>query len=386
MHDELRADIPAQSLVLGGGAPIYHREYKEPKYFQEIAAFSADSIADCTMDEAKTIAEWIMGQPNIASKKWVYNQYDSMVGTVNQSTNAHSDAAVVKVKGTDKSIAMTVDCNSRFVYADPFIGGMAAVTEAARNLVCTGAEPAAITNCLNFGNPYNPEVYYQFVYAIKGLGEACKKFDTPVTGGNVSFYNQSSDDNAVFPTPTIGMVGMLPAGQKQMTLDFKNAGDLIYVIGHQANDINSSQYLVHYKKVQQSPVPYFNLDEEYNNQHALLKAISAGLIESAHDTSEGGLFAALVESAMPKQLGFEISKNNDLRNDAYLFGETQGRIVVSIKAENKNAFETLMKEKAVKVDEIGKVSASTISIAGTSFGDVGTYTHIYENRLGELLA
>lgn len=386
MHDELRADIPAQSLVLGGGAPIYHREYKEPKYFQEIAEFSADSIADCTMDEAKTIAEWIMGQPNIASKKWVYNQYDSMVGTVNQSTNAHSDAAVVKVKGTDKSIAMTVDCNSRFVYADPFIGGMAAVTEAARNLVCTGAEPAAITNCLNFGNPYNPEVYYQFVYAIKGLGEACKKFDTPVTGGNVSFYNQSSDDNAVFPTPTIGMVGMLPAGQKQMTLDFKNAGDLIYVIGHQANDINSSQYLVHYKKVQQSPVPYFNLDEEYNNQHALLKAISAGLIESAHDTSEGGLFAALVESAMPKQLGFEISKNNDLRNDAYLFGETQGRIVVSIKAENKNAFESLMKEKAVKVDEIGKVSASTISIAGTSFGDVGTYTHIYENRLGELLA
>lgn len=386
MHNELRADIPAQSLVLGGGAPVYHREYSEPRYFQEIAKFSIDTVADCSMDEAKNIATWIMGQPNIASKKWVYNQYDSMVGTVNQSTNAHSDAAVVKVKGTDKSIAMTVDCNSRFVYADPFIGGMAAVTEAARNLVCTGAEPAAITNCLNFGNPYNPEVYYQFVHAIKGLGEACKKFDTPVTGGNVSFYNQSSDDNAVFPTPTIGMVGMLPAGQKQMTLDFKQAGDLIYVIGHQANDISSSQYLVHYKKVQQSPIPYFNLDEEYNNQHALLKAISAGLIESAHDTSEGGLFAALVESAMPKQLGFEISKNNDLRTDAYLFGETQGRIVISIKAENKTTFETLMKEKGVKVDEIGKVTASGISISGNDFGSIATYTDIYENRLGELLA
>ncbi|MFY8108864.1 MAG: phosphoribosylformylglycinamidine synthase subunit PurL, partial [Bacteroidia bacterium] len=154
MHNELRADIPAQSLVLGGGAPVYHREYSEPRYFQDIAKFSIDSVADCSIDEAKNIATWIMGQPNIASKKWVYNQYDSMVGTVNQSTNAHSDAAVVKVKGTDKSIAMTVDCNSRFVYADPFIGGMAAVTEAARNLVCTGAEPAAITNCLNFGNPY----------------------------------------------------------------------------------------------------------------------------------------------------------------------------------------------------------------------------------------
>ena len=182
------------------------------------------------------------------------------------------------------------------------------------------------------------------------------------------------------------MVGLLPAGQKQMTLDFKQAGDLIYVIGHQANDISSSQYLVHYRKVQQSPVPYFNLDEEYNNQHALLKAISAGLIESAHDTSEGGLFVSLVESAMPKQLGFEISKNNDLRTDAYLFGETQGRIVISIKAANKTAFETLMKEKGVKVDEIGKVTSSTISIAGNDFGSIGAYTLIYENKLGELLA
>jgi phosphoribosylformylglycinamidine synthase len=182
------------------------------------------------------------------------------------------------------------------------------------------------------------------------------------------------------------MVGMLPEGQKQMTLDFKNVGDLIYVIGHQANDINSSQYLVHYKKVQQSPIPYFNLDEEYNNQHALLKAISSGLIESAHDTSEGGLFAALVESAMPKQLGFEISKNNDLRNDAYLFGETQGRIVVSIKAENQLAFETLMKDRGVEISEIGKATTGSISIASNDFGNIASYTHIYENRLGELLA
>ena len=207
MNNELRADIPGESLVLGGEAPVYNREYTEPKYFKEIEKFDINSIKDVTLSEverqhsALEIAKFLAAHPNIASKRWVYNQYDSMVGTINQTTNAPSDASVVKVKGTDKSIAMTVDCNSRFVWADPFVGGQIAVAEAARNLVCAGAEPAAITNCLNFGNPYNPEVYYQFVYAIKGMGEACKKFDTPVTGGNVSFYNQSSDNDAVFPTP-----------------------------------------------------------------------------------------------------------------------------------------------------------------------------------------
>lgn len=385
MNGELRADIPSQSLVLGGGAPVYHREYREPKYFQEIAAYSINQVANLNLDEAKQVAAWICGQPNIASKRWIYNQYDSMVGTVNQSTNAPSDAAVVKVKGTNKSIAMTVDCNSRFVYADPYVGGMAAVTEAARNLVCTGAEPAAITNCLNFGNPYNQEVYYQFVHAIKGMGDACKKFDTPVTGGNVSFYNQSSDENAVFPTPTIGMVGLLPEGKQATTLSFKSAGDLIYVLGTQADDISSSQYLVHYRKVQQSPAPYFNLDEEYTNQHTLLKAIQQGLIESAHDTSEGGLFVCLLESAMAGNKGFEVKQNNSIRLDSWLFGETQGRIVVSIKPENKLAFETLMHDYGVNTDCLGTVKAAGLSINGADFGDLESYRHTYDTKIGELL-
>jgi phosphoribosylformylglycinamidine synthase len=385
MNNELRADIPAESLVLGGGAPVYERAYTEPKYFKDIAAFDLNSIADCSLEEAKDIAKWIVAQPNIASKKWVYNQYDSMVGTINQSTNKASDAAVVKVKGTDKSIAMTVDCNSRFVYADPYKGGMMAVAEAARNLVCTGAEPAAITNCLNFGNPYNPEVYYQFVYAIKGMGDACRKFDTPVTGGNVSFYNQSSDENAVFPTPSIGMVGLIPSGKKQMSLDFKNEGDLIYVLGEQHNDISSSQYLVHYKNTKQSPAPFFDLDQEYAIQKSLLEAISLHLIESAHDTSEGGLFVALFESAKPNQLGFHIKQNNTLRTDAFLFGETQSRIVVSITPLKKQAFENLLKQHAITFDHIGQVSNGSISINDEDFGNTRAYDDLYENSLGQLL-
>jgi phosphoribosylformylglycinamidine synthase II len=387
MHNELVADIPGESLVLGGGAPVYHREYEEPKYFAEIAKFDINSIKDCSIQEAKTIAQNLAAHPNICSRRWVYNQYDSMVGTINQTTNAPSDAAVVKVKGTDKSIAMTTDCNSRFVHANPFVGGMIAVSEAARNLVCSGAEPAAVTNCLNFGNPYNKEVYYQFVHAIKGMGEACKKFDTPVTGGNVSFYNQSSDNDAVFPTPTIGMVGLIRDGKKHMTLDFKQAGDSIYLIGESKNDIASSQYLVSQHKVQLSPAPAFNLDEEFAVQQATSKSIANNLIQSAHDTSEGGLFISLLESAMHNELGFEITKpNTQLRNDAFLFGEAQSRIVVSVTSSNAAAFEKLMQENNVKFEKLGVVTTGNITVDGVDFGKTNEYKNTYLTSLESKLA
>jgi phosphoribosylformylglycinamidine synthase len=386
MNGELRADIPGESLVLGGGAPVYHREYTEPKYFKEIEKFNINQVADIELSDAPAIAKYLMGHPNIASKRWVYNQYDSMVGTINQTTNAPSDAAVVKVKGTDKSIAMTVDCNSRFVFANPFVGGMIAVSEAARNLVCSGAEPAAITNCLNFGNPYNPEVYYQFVYAIKGLGEACKKFDTPVTGGNVSFYNQSSDDNAVFPTPTIGMVGLLGSGKKHMTLNFKQAGDIIYQIGTSKNDLGCSHYLAHFKQVAQSPAPYFNLDEEHQLHQSVLKLINAGLIQSAHDVSEGGLLTCLLESAMPNNLSFEVSKTSELRTDAFLFGEAQGRVVVSVDPKNQEAFEALLNGLNQGFEKLGTVSTGEVKVGSHSFGALSNYKTIFENSLEEQLS
>ncbi|MGZ8524195.1 MAG: phosphoribosylformylglycinamidine synthase subunit PurL, partial [Chitinophagaceae bacterium] len=239
MHGELEASLPAHELVLGGGAPQYDREYREPAYFTGIKKFTTSTIPE--PKDLKAIAEQVIQLPSIASKRWIFNQYDSMVGTANTSTNAPSDAAVVVVKGSKKGLAVTTDCNSRYVYADPYKGTMIAVSEAARNIVCSGGQPLGVTNCLNFGNPYDPEVYYQFVHAIKGMGEACRKFDTPVTGGNVSFYNQNPD-GPVNPTPTIGMVGLLEDVNNKMTLDFKDEGDVLYLLGHSQNDINSSEY------------------------------------------------------------------------------------------------------------------------------------------------
>ncbi|HEX3167226.1 MAG TPA: phosphoribosylformylglycinamidine synthase subunit PurL, partial [Chitinophagaceae bacterium] len=240
MNNELEASLPAYDLVLGGGAPQYDREFREPKYLNEIRKFDPDSVL--VPGDLKAIAEKLIVLPSIASKRWIYNQYDSMVCTNNASTNAPTDAPVVLVKGTKKGLAITTDCNSRYVFADPYKGTMIAVSEAARNIVCSGGQPLGVTNCLNFGNPYDPEVYYQFVQAIKGMGEACRKFDTPVTGGNVSFYNQNPD-GPVYPTPTIGMVGLLENINEKMTLDFKEEGDVIYLLGRSTNDINSSQYL-----------------------------------------------------------------------------------------------------------------------------------------------
>ncbi|MBS1496936.1 MAG: phosphoribosylformylglycinamidine synthase subunit PurL, partial [Bacteroidetes bacterium] len=230
------AILPADELVLGGGAPQYDREVKEPAYLQKIKAFDATAIKEPA--DLKTIAEKIIDLPNIASKRWIYEQYDSMVGAGTITTNAASDAAIVLAKPTNKALALTTDCNSRYVFADPYKGAMIAVAEAARNIVCSGGTPLGVTNCLNFGNPYDPEVYYQFTNAIKGMGEACIKFDTPVTGGNVSFYNQSTD-GPVYPTPTIGMVGLLDDVNNKMSLNFKNEGDIIYLLGKSRNDFNS---------------------------------------------------------------------------------------------------------------------------------------------------
>jgi phosphoribosylformylglycinamidine synthase len=264
---------------------------------------------------------------------------------------------------------------------------MIAVSEAARNIVCSGGDPAAVTNCLNFGNPYNTEVYWQFVQSIKGMGEACLKFGTPVTGGNVSFYNQSSDNDAVFPTPTIGMVGLVDGTKPHMTLDFKQAGDIIYLIGQSQNDIGCSQYLVSQHNVQLSPAPYFNLEEEYN-MHQLVKALIAkNNIQSAHDCSEGGLFIALLESAKVRNLGFDIkSQPSGIRNDAYLFGEAQGRVVVSVKANAVLAFEAAIKEGNVSVEKLGTVTNGILSVANTTFGQISEYIQIYENALANYLA
>ncbi len=336
MHGELEAEVPAYELVLGGGAPQYTREYTEPAYLQKVKEFSVSDIEDITDNETlKSVAEQLVQIPNIASKRWVSVQYDSMVGAANASTNLPSDAAVVIAKGTGKALAMSVDCNSRYVYADPEKGASIAVAEAARNIVCSGGEPLGVTNCLNFGNPYNPEVYYQFAKAVAGMGDACRAFNTPVTGGNVSFYNQNPD-GPVYPTPTIGMVGVIDDIDNRMTLDFKQEGDTILLVGKAKNCIHSSEYLHKIKGVEFSPAPYFNLKEEKLLHHAITAFIHNKCIQSAHDVSEGGVMVSLLESGFPRGLGFDVSFNasyleeSDMRNDSFWFGEAQGRVVVTV--------------------------------------------------------
>ncbi len=380
MNGDLCADIPAESLALGGGAPVYHREYKEPEYLKKIAEYSFDKVAQ--PENLTEVAFFLAGHPNIASKRWVYNQYDSMVGTVNQSTNKPSDAAVVKVKGSDKSLALTVDCNSRYIFANPEKGASIAVAEAARNITCTGGTPSAITNCLNFGNPYNPEVYWQFVGSIKGMGAACLKFETPVTGGNVSFYNQSTiDGTAVFPTPTIGMVGIIEKGSNPMTLDFKNEGDIIVLIGQNRNDISSSQYLAYWHKQNFSPAPYFDLDEEFAMQNTLRKLIQSGKVQSAHDVSEGGLFISLLESAMCNNLGFELTTDAHLRKDAVLFGEGQSRVAISCRPQDLAAIEADLKAANQAYSVIGKVNDGKVLVDGEFFGMTAEFKETYNTSI-----
>jgi len=383
MHDELVADVPAESLVLGGGAPVYKREFKEPAYYAESKKFNIDQVEE--PKEIKAVAKHLLSHPNIASKRWVYNQYDSMVGTVNMSTNSPADAAIVNIKDTNKAIALTVDCNSRYVNADPEVGCAIAVAEAARNIVCSGGEPSAVTNCLNFGNPYNPEVYWQFVGSIKGMGAACLKFQTPVTGGNVSFYNQSSYEGPVFPTPTIGMLGIVPDKEATMTLDFKNEGDCIYMIGEAKNDIGSSEYVYSYHKIKNTPAPEFDLDEEYNIQQAVKVTIKAKLIQSAHDVSDGGLFVTLAESAMQHNLGFEVFLDKNIRRDAFLFGESQSRVVVSVKKEHEADFIQILKDLEVKFSKLGFVTGSEFKIDNETVLSVSDAKELYDTALENML-
>jgi len=383
MNGELVADVPAEDLVLGGGAPVYHREYKEPAYYAENKKFNIDDVKQ--ESNLKKVMMHLVNHPNIASKRWVINQYDSMVGTVNMSTNEPSDSAVVNIKGTDKAINLTVDCNSRYVHADPEVGCAIAVAEAARNITCSGGEPVAITNCLNFGNPYNPEVYWQFVGAIKGMGAACTKFQTPVTGGNVSFYNQSSDEGPVFPTPTIGMLGITDNKDNRMTLHFKEAGHLIYLIGESKNDISSSEYLASYHGIKASPAPFFDLEKEYETHQVIKGLIRNKLIQSAHDVSDGGLFIALMESAMPKNLGFSIETDDSIRTDAFLFGEAQGRMVVSLNPDQQEAFVEFMSLNNIDYSYLGDVTSSEISIDNEPYGAVSEFKTRYEHSLEEII-
>ncbi len=406
MNGELEAVLPAHELVLGGGAPQYERSYSAPEYLQKIAAFDINSIPDIQDDnELLSVAKQVIQLPNIASKRWVYTQYDSMVGTGNVGTNGPSDASIVLVKETGKALAITTDCNSRYVFADPYKGAQIAVAEAARNIVCSGGEPIGITNCLNFGNPYQPEVYYQFVQAIKGMGDACRKFNTPVTGGNVSFYNQHPE-GAVYPTPTIGMVGIVDDLENITPLGFTEDSNYIILLGKQIiNDIGSSEYIHKIKGIEYSAAPYFDLEEEITLQNFIAKAIKDKLLVTAHDVSEGGIMVTLLESAFVNNIGIsvipfhlylddkdaETDSFNDvisdnvalgMRKDSFWFGESQGRVIVSVTADNLNSLLTLVEVWNIQSCLLGYANnTQTIDVNKKDWGTVAEWKELYNTAI-----
>lgn len=384
---ELVAKVPASSLALGGGAPQYDREYKEPAYYSKRKDFQIEQLPEPNIEQVKTIAKAMVSNPNLASKAWVIEQYDTMVGTRNMTTNRPADSGVANIKASKNAIAMTCDCNSRYVYSDPMVGTQMAVAEAARNIVCTGGKPLAITNCCNFGNPYKPETYWQFVNAVKGMSLACKKFSTPVTGGNVSFYNQANINGqieAVMPSPVIGMIGTVEK-ENLMGLEFKHSNQNIYLLGELHNEVNSSEYLYSYCKVRLSDVPYFDIDKEFTLQQAVSKLIKDKVLQSAHDISDGGLFMNLLESAMVRELGFDILSCKDIRLDAFLFSESASRVVVTIDEDKEKEFKDILEQYGIPCLQIGKTTDGDIKIDGEDFGNISSYKQIFDSVIGNLM-
>lgn len=383
---ELVAKVPAQTLVLGGGAPVYSRSVKVPAYLQKISEYHISQVPE-PADLAST-ANKMFDNVNLASKKWISQQYDSTVRTGSMNTVEPSDAALVWVKDTTKALVLTVDCNSAYVYADPNIGTQIAVAEAARNIVCSGGTPLAITNCLNFGNPYDQEVYWQFVEAIKGMGIACRAFNTPVTGGNVSFYNQSQigDQNVpVYPTPTIGMLGLADIYKKTI-LGFKHAGMPVYLLGPVTDDLGSSEYLRSIHGIHHSPAPYFHLDIEIKVQTVVKSLIDQGLVRAVHDVSEGGLLVCLFESCLSSQLGININGKSDIRRDSFLFGEGQSRVVIGLDPSQEKETVELLNSLHLPFHKLGETNQSgRFELDGEYLGDIKEWAVFHKNKLADLM-
>ncbi|SMO80724.1 phosphoribosylformylglycinamidine synthase subunit PurL [Fodinibius sediminis] len=351
---EVKADIPADSLVLGGGAPQYVRETKRPEYLDETQSFDIDSLDHPT--NHREVLFTLLQSPNIASKRWVFEQYDTMVRTNTVNGPGPSDSGLVRIKGTNKGLAVKTDCNGRYVYLNPRRGGQIAVAEAARNVVCSGAKPMAITNCLNFGNPYKPEVYWTFKEALAGMGEACRTFNTPVTGGNVSFYNENPD-MAVFPTPVIGMLGLIEDLENhRMTPGFKGQDDLIYFVGAERRGLGGSEYLHTVHGLTTGDAPEIDLDFEGRLQAAMLSAIQQQKVNAVHDISDGGLSVTLAEMAIFSGRGAKVSLD-ELGSNSHevLYSEAQSGVVVTCGADQKDELEDHFNDAKIPFQQIGSV-------------------------------
>ncbi|WP_391117558.1 phosphoribosylformylglycinamidine synthase subunit PurL [Psychrobacillus sp. L3] len=351
-NGEVVAEVPADALA--EEAPVYHKPSSVPAYYTEFQAM--ENVEPAVSDYKETLLN-LLQQPTIASKEWVYDQYDYQVRTSTVVTPG-SDAAVVRVRGTNKGLAMTTDCNSRYIYLDPVVGGKIAVAEAARNVVCSGAKPLAITDCLNFGNPENPEIFWQLEKSADGISEACIALESPVIGGNVSLYNERSG-TAVYPTPTIGLVGLVEDLAHVTTQFVKQAGDIVYVIGETKTEFGGSELQKLVEKRIFGQAPSIDLQVEVARQTALLNAIRAGVVQSAHDLAEGGLAVALAEKVFgAKGLGVEVTLTGS--PTTALFSESQSRFLVTVKPEHVEKFEEIMQD-AVRIGAVTDANKVIIS-------------------------
>ena len=354
MNGEKVGEIPAWHLVLGGGAPVYTRKTKYPSYIEEIRAFDIDEIPE--PEDYNEVLLKLISSPNIADKSWVFRQYDYSVMT-NTALPPGYGAGVLRIKGTRKALAVKTDGNGRYTYLNPYRGGAIAVAEAARNVVCTGARPLAITNCLNFGNPYDEEIYYQFKNAVHGMGDACRVFDTPVTGGNVSFYNESPD-GPIYPTVVVGMLGLIKDISHITTPWFKNEGDFIILIGNIKGELGGSEYLKVIHGLVKGDAPSIDLEFERRIHDAVLEAIRKGIVNSAIDISDGGLAIALAEACIKNPsgpMGASVYLSGDARNDELLFSECQSCIVVTVREDNLLEMEKIASKNMVPSTTIGRV-------------------------------
>lgn len=382
-HGEVVAEIPAATLALGGGAPQYTRERKKPAYLAE--ANKLDLVEMRVPDDLNGVLLQLLGTPNIASKRWVYEQYDTQVrtGTV---VGPGSDAAVLRIRKTNKALATSTDCNGRYCYLNPRTGGRIAVAEAARNVVCSGAKPLAITNCLNFGDPYDQEVYWTFFECVAGMSESCRTFETPVTGGNVSFYNEDPE-RIVYPTPVVGMVGLVEDLKHVTTMNFKDEGDTVVLLGENLEELGASEYLKVIHNLVRGDAPELNLEKEKKVQDACLEMIKAGLVKSAHDCSEGGLAVALAECCIlsPDHLGAEIKLDQQMRTDALLFGETQSRIIITVSEKDLAAAQKIAGDHQVPFRVIGKVKGRELKIKGMIDLSVERLTDTYDKAIERIM-
>ncbi len=377
LNGKVAAEIPAVSLVLGGGAPVYIREQKRPEYMDEHERFDLSSIPlPAVLNDT---LEKLLASPNIASKRWVYQQYDTSVRT-STAVGPGSSAGVIRIRKTGKALALSTDCNGRYCYLNPRMGAMIAVAEAALNVAASGGKPAAITNCLNFGNPYDPEIYYQFAECVAGMGEACRIFETPVTGGNVSFYNEDPE-RAVYPTPVIGMVGIIEDIKHITTIHFKEAGQDIYLVGESKNEIGGSEYLktIHGKIT--GKIPEINLKLHQKVIDLLMNLIRSGVVKSAQDISDGGLAVALAECCFANGIGAQIEIDSDLRPDALLFGETQSRVLFTSKPEHVEKVWELMARHEIPVTKIGVTGGKNLRINRLVDLPVAKLRYIYEGAI-----